>query len=172
MNEGSDQGRSRRGRAHRATTALALAIAVGVAAASPAAAETAAPSGTFDEYENGPGLGYDDIDGHAELVRTGDGRTIVTVEIQGLNPATTYAAHVHTLGCADLAGHYFFAGPVPDGDGPNGDEIWPGPVTAKPAGNARGSTTVGATAGPTASSVVVHATSTGGPRIACADLSS
>jgi hypothetical protein len=51
------------------------------------------------------------------------------------------------------------------------DEIWPGPITANAGGIAMGKTTVGDTAGPTAGSVVVHATDTGGPRIACADLS-
>jgi hypothetical protein len=173
MTEEHRHGIHRRQRAHRAAFAVGLGITVmtaAVALASPAASEAAATSGAFAEYASGPGLGYDDISGHAQLVRTSNGRTIATVEITGLNPSTTYAVHVHALGCADLAGHYFFAGPVPDGDGPNANEIWPGPITANAAGNARGSSTVGAVAGATARSIVVHATSTGGARIACADL--
>lgn len=161
-------------RANRTVVALAAVLVVALMTASPslASANGAASSGSFDEYASGPGLGYTDISGHAQLVRTGNGRTIATVEIKGLTPGQTYAVHVHAGTCANAASpHYFFDDPVPAGDGPNGDEIWPGPVTANAAGNARGKTTVGATAGPTAQSLVVHATPTGGDRIACANLS-
>lgn len=146
--------------------ALAVATGVGTIAA-PAVATPAAATGTFNEYAAGPGLGYD-VGGHAQLVRTSDGRTIVTVVIQGLVPDTGYGVHVHDGSCAALGGHYFFDGPVPGGDGPNGDELWPGPVTANAGGTARGKATVDATADTAAASVVVHAP--GGARIACADL--
>ena len=50
------------------------------------------------------------------------------MKIKGLNPETIYGVHVHAGPCADLGPHYFFDTAVPDGDGPAGDEIWPGPV--------------------------------------------
>lgn len=151
--------------------AVVLAVAVGAFTMSADASSGAGSSGSFSEYASAPGLGYSDITGHAQLVRTGSGKSIATTEIQGLLANTTYAVHVHALGCADLAGHYFYSGPVVDGDGPNADELWPGPITTNAAGNGHGRTAVGATAAATARSVVVHATPTGGPRIACADLS-
>src|SRR5438874_1970188 len=115
MIERTERGPSFRPRATPAAIATALAITAAVAVASPAASETAAAGGAFDEYASGPGLGYHDIGGHAQLVRTSDGRSIATVEITGLNPSATYAVHVHAGSCADFAGHYFFAGPVTDG---------------------------------------------------------
>ena len=145
-------------------------VAGGAALSAPAGADSAASSGSFNPYASGAPA-YADISGHAQLVRTGDGRTIASVELHGLTANSTYAVHVHEFGCADLAGHYHFSGPVPDGDSPAGNEIWPGPVTANAAGNARGHTDVGAAAGMTARSIVVHATPTGGTRVACADLS-
>ena len=156
----------------RVLTVLAILAAWGVATAVPAMSTPASMKGTFNEYASGPSLGYDDVSGNAKLIRTGDGRTNSNVQLKGLLAQTTYAVHVHAGTCADLASpHYFFAGPVPDGDGPNADEIWPGPVTTNPSGNGSAQTSVGAVAGPTARSVVVHATPTGGARIACADLS-
>ena len=77
---------------------------------------------------------------------------------------------MHKLACSDhdADGHYKFPAPVPGGDSPTSDEIWPGPVTANPGGIAHGATMVGAVAGPDAVSVVVHDPS--GAKIACADL--
>lgn len=151
-----------------AGVAAALAIAasgVPSAGASPGAVS----GGRFNEYAAGPTLGYTDIAGRAVLVR-GTARTTAWVEVRGLVPGTTYGVHVHSGGCDNPSSpHYFFAGPVPDGDGPGADEIWPGPVRANRAGIGRGRTVVGATAEGSAASVVVHAPA--GARIACADLS-
>jgi hypothetical protein len=120
--------------------------------------------GEFHSFAAGAGL---QLTGHAQMVRTADGRTIVTVHIAGLAPDTTYGSHVHTQACAvgDADGHYRLnpAGPAAP---PN--EIWPGPFTTNPAGVGNGNVTVDYTAGPTAVSVVVHAP--GGAKIACADL--
>ena len=151
-----------------------LVVAASIVVAFPSASQAgahhgAASHGKFNEYASGPSLGFNDISGKAKLVRTGDGRTKVKVKIKGLNPAEIYGVHVHAGACAEFGPHYFFASAVPDGDGPSGDEIWPGPVTTNKKGHAHGKTTVGATAGPTAGSVVVHAPT--GERIACADLS-
>lgn len=164
-----------RSRAQRGAIAMALLLAAtAIVAASPSASQAGthpggAVHGEFNEYASGPSLGYDHISGHAKLVRTGDGRTTAKVKIKGLNPETIYGVHVHAGPCADLGPHYFFDTAVPDGDGPAGDEIWPGPVITNKKGHAHGKTAVGATAGPTAASVVVHAPT--GERIACADLS-
>ncbi len=109
------------------------------------------------------------LDGHAQLVRTGDGSTIVSVHVSGLSPRTTYGSHVHNLPCGTRAGggHYEHEGF--DG-GPTGyeDEIWPGPLTTNGAGVGRGRVVVPVRAGDAAVSVVVHAP--GGAKIACADL--
>lgn len=106
------------------------------------------------------------ISGRAQMVRTADGKTVVSVHLEGLLANTTYAAHVHAAACAVgfADGHYKFdpAGPAAP---PN--EIWPG-FTTNDAGVGNGNATVDATAGAGAVSVVVHAP--GGTKIACADL--
>ena len=150
-----------------AVTALAVSVVLAVPAVAGGSVVTRGdfttlPDGTAAELEVG---------GHAQMVRRANGTTKVNVQVTGLVPGDAYAAHVHAGTCADEGPHYFFVDPVTDGDGPNGDEIWPGPVSANAGGIATGKATVGDTAGPTAGSVVVHATDTGGPRIACADLS-
>ncbi|HEY3209282.1 MAG TPA: hypothetical protein VGL18_05750 [Actinomycetota bacterium] len=121
-------------------------------------------SGAFHAFAAGEGM---DISGQAQMVRTADGRTIVAIEVRGLNPETTYGSHVHAAACGvgNADGHYKFdpAGPPAP---PN--EIWPGPFTTNPAGIGNGFTIADGTAGPTAVSVVVHAP--GGAKIACADL--
>ena len=113
------------------------------------------------------------IGGRAQMVRTADGKTKVSIHVTGLAPGQSYDSHVHAGSCAVNAGgggHYFFGAPVPDGDGPLADEIWPGPVTANRGGVGNGNTIVGATAGPTAASVVIHRSGPAPNKIACADL--
>ena len=107
------------------------------------------------------------ITGRAQMVRTADGKTIVSIHVEGLVPGTTYAAHVHAAACAvGLAdGHYRFD---PAGAAAPPNEIWPGPFTANDAGIGNADTIADGTAGPTAVSVVIHAP--GGAKIACADL--
>jgi Cu-Zn family superoxide dismutase len=106
------------------------------------------------------------ITGRAQMVRTPEGKTIVSVHVEGLAANTTYGSHVHQLPCdtAEADGHYKNdpAGPAAP---PN--EIWPG-FTTNPAGVGNGNATVDWVAGATAVSVVVHAP--GGAKIACADL--
>ena len=111
------------------------------------------------------GLGQP-ITGRAQMVRTADGKTTVSVRVEGLAPNTTYGSHVHQLPCgtSDADGHYKHdpAGPATP---PN--EIWPG-FTTNDAGIGNGYATVDWTAGAAALSVVVHAPT--GAKIACADL--
>jgi hypothetical protein len=146
--------------------ALALAAAA-VTATSPAGAEGATVTrGEFHSFAVGAGL---EIGGRAQMVRAHDGHTQVTIEVSGLEPGVTYAAHVHAAPCAvgEADGHYMHdpAGVVTP---PN--EIWPGPITANAAGLASGRTVADFHAGPTAVSVVVHRPGPVPNKIACADL--
>lgn len=126
--------------------------------------------GSFAPFADGPSLGYDSVSGEATMIRTASGETIVIVVARGLTAGLTYGSHVHNQACdvGNAGGHYSFGFPV-SGGALDGSEIWPGPFTANPGGNAVGWTMVGAIAGPEAVSVVIHAP--GGAKIACADLS-
>jgi hypothetical protein len=106
------------------------------------------------------------ITGRAQMVRTADGKTTVSVRVEGLAPNTTYGSHVHQLPCgtSEADGHYKND---PTGPATPPNEIWPG-FTTNDAGIGNGNATVDWTAGPTAVSVVIHAP--GGAKIACADL--
>jgi hypothetical protein len=145
------------------TAVLVLAAAL----ARPAAGGSAQVSrGDFHAFAAGAGTA---ISGHAQMVRTADGRTFVSVHVTGLAPNTTYAAHVHKAACGvgDADGHYQFS---PDGGANAVNEIWPGFITnADGVGNGRAMNE--GRAGPAAVSVVIHAlTATPNPKIACADL--
>jgi hypothetical protein len=119
--------------------------------------------GDVQPFATGIGLS---ITGRAQMVRTADGKTVVTIQVEGLSPSTTYGSHVHQQACAngDADGHYRFD---PSGPAAPPNEIWLG-FTTNAAGIGFGYTSVDGTAGPTAMSVVVHAP--GGAKIACADL--
>ena len=142
-----------------------LAAALLTMALVPAAAADGAHVTRGDVHAFAAGTGLD-IAGQAQMIRTADGKTIVTIHVEGLLPNTTYGAHVHQQPCAvgDADGHYRF---VPSGPAAPPNEIWPG-FTTDAAGIGNGKATVDATAGPTAVAVVVHAP--GGSKIACADL--
>ena len=139
-------------------------VVMGLAVASAVGASGARVThGEVHAFATGAGL---DMSGDARMVRTADGKTIVIVHVEGLAPNTTYGSHVHQQACAngDADGHYKFdpAGPATP---PN--EIWPA-FTTNAAGIGNGYASVDGTAGPAATSVVVHAP--GGAKIACADL--
>ena len=87
------------------------------------------------------------IAGRAQMVRTADGRTIVTLHVEGLAPNTTYASHVHAAACAvgDADGHYKFD---PAGAATPPNEIWPGPFTTNELGIGNANTIAAGTAGP------------------------
>jgi hypothetical protein len=131
----------------------------------PAAAGGArATRGDFHEFAAGASM---DISGHAVMVRTADGRTFVSVHVEGLAADAVYGSHVHLKACNDDAAgtHYRFD---PAGAGISPNEIWPGPFTANQGGIGNGNTTADGIAGETARSVVIHAP--GGAKIACSDL--
>ncbi|HVR76999.1 MAG TPA: hypothetical protein VMS99_01265 [Acidimicrobiia bacterium] len=157
--------------ASRRTLATILAMAVVLMAAPAGAGGATVARGAFETFADGPTLGYD-VSGVASMVRTADGKTIVSVNVTGLIPGANYGSHVHNQTCAEgsAGGHYRFDGPVAGG-ALDGFEIWPGPFKANPAGNAHGKTTVHATAGADAVSVVIHAPAPTSQKIACADLS-
>jgi hypothetical protein len=157
----------RRGTQSARSRAAALVAVLGLSAALATAVHAGGATvtrGDFAAFAAGAGL---EITGQAQMVRTADGRTIVSIHLEGLDPNVTYAAHVHAAACAanSANGHYKFD---PAGAAVPPNEIWPGPFTSNDAGIGNGGTIADGTAGPTAVSVVVHAP--GGAKIACADL--
>lgn len=120
--------------------------------------------GDFHPFAAGASL---QITGRAQMIRTADGKTIVTIHVDGLTPGWTYGSHVHKQACANGAadGHYRFD---PSGAATPPNEIWPGPFTANAAGVGNADTIAIGTAGAEAVSVVVHSPT--GAKIACADL--
>lgn len=126
--------------------------------------------GRFEVFAAGVGdTRFDDLRGHAQMIRTADGKTIVKVEVTGLVPGTSYPVHVHAAPCGVGAadGHFQFqpGGPVDDHN-----ELWPG-FTANSAGAGNGMAVAGRTAGERAVSVVIHSPDRSpAPKVACADL--
>ena len=143
---------------------LVIAV-VGVATAVAGGAQVT--GGDFSTFAAGPGLGYE-ITGHAQMVRTADGRTLTHIQVWGLDAGETYPAHVHHLPCDvnNGGGHYQHevGGPADDVN-----EIWPG-FTADASGHGNGYAANDFTARPEAQSVVIHDYKPGAARIACADL--
>jgi hypothetical protein len=136
----------------------------GLALASPVLADgVTVTRGELRAFAAGSAL---DVDGRAQMIRTSDGRTIVTVHIEGLAPSTAYGAHVHQAACdtGDADGHFKFD---PAGAAAPPNEIWPA-FTTNASGIGNGFAIAEGTAGPNAVSVVIHAP--GGAKIACADL--
>lgn len=153
---------------------LAAAAALGVVAIAPATAaahpgDTPAEisTGEFETLPGGTALGYD-IDGQAMMVRLPH-RTLVTVHLDGLDPDTTYPAHVHNAPCSATpagGGHYqhSIGGAV---DPVN--EIWP-TVTTNRDGRGHGLASHDHRARPDAQSIVIHNPLDTRVRLACADL--
>ncbi|MGH8972379.1 MAG: hypothetical protein ACRD0C_04165 [Acidimicrobiia bacterium] len=161
--------RSRIGRG--AAVAALVGIPVFILQLSPAgSAGSQVTRGQFKVFAAGVGdPRFGDLRGHAHMVRSADGKTIVKVEVTGLVPDTTYPVHVHAAPCdvglADGHFQYQAGGPV---DGHN--EIWPG-FTTNAAGAGNGMAVSDRTAGGNAVSVVIHSPdATPAPKVACADL--
>jgi hypothetical protein len=156
-------------RSRRRTAGFGASVAIGLGLISLAGAsgviadEANVTRGDLRAFAAGAGLG---LNGHAEMVRTADGKTIVTVHVEGLQPNTAYGSHVHQQACGagDADGHYEFD---PTGPAAPPNEIWPS-FTTNAAGIGNGRAVVYQTAGSAAVSVVVHAP--GGAKIGCADL--
>lgn len=137
-------------------------VATPVARAGQGAVVTA---GQFGLYPAGTET-VPDLAGRAHMVRVPSGKTIVTVEVTGLAPATTYGAHVHALPCGtNQAGGHYKHDPAGPPAPPN--EIWPG-FTTDAWGTGSGKDVADFIARPEAQSVVIHAP--GGAKLACADL--
>ena len=152
------------GRPNRVAALGATAVMIFAFAPAALAGGAVVTRGDLHAFAAGAGL---PITGRAQMVRTADGRTIVSLHAEGLAPGTTYASHVHAAACAtgDADGHYRFD---PAGSATPPNEIWPGPFTTNDAGVGNANTNASGTAGSGAVSVVVHAP--GGAKIACADL--
>ena len=148
----------------RRLAAGVLCVSLALCFAPSALAAAQVTRGDVAAFAAGAGL---PITGRAQMVRTADGRTIVSVHVEGLQPGVTYASHVHKQACSDgeADGHYRFD---PAGSAAPPNEIWPGPFTANASGIGNADTIAAGTAGPGAVSVVVHAP--GGAKIACATL--
>jgi len=154
-----------RRRIFRGIGLAAASATLALAAVVPAQADGATvTSGEIHAFATSTDAG---IAGSATMVRTADGKTIVTVHAAGLAPDTTYGSHVHLQACANgnAGGHYRFD---PSGPALPPNEIHLG-FTTNAAGIGLGRAVVDASAGPTAVAVVIHAP--GGAKIACADLS-
>jgi hypothetical protein len=152
-------------RRHASVVAVALGLVAALALApSILAVGATVTRGEIGAFATGVGL---PITGRAQMVRTPEGKNIVTLHVEGLAPGTTYASHVHKQACADgeADGHYRFD---PAGAATPPNEIWPGPFTTNDAGVGNANTIADGIAGAAAVSVVVHAP--GGAKIACADL--
>ena len=164
----------------RAFTSASVAIAVATLGAAPAAAGPTKVRGTFQTLPDGAAMGLD-IEGFATLTRSDEG-TAGKVVVRGLEPATTYAAHLHDAPCsaANPGGAHYKNDPAGPAMPPN--ELWFSStndplagITANPGGVAHGRGSADWVARPEAQSVVVHfippgGTTAGGPKIACADL--
>ena len=136
--------------------------------------------GEFTTLPDGEAMGLD-IDGFAQIKRSTDG-TAVKAVVRGLEPGTTYAAHLHNAPCSapDFGGGHYKNDPAGPSVPPN--ELWLSStddpmagITANSGGVAKGRGSADWVARPEAQSVVIHAippggTTAGGPKIACADL--
>ena len=164
----------------RALTLVSAAVAIAALGAVPATAGPKTVGGTFQTLPEGTAMGLE-IDGFATLTRSGAG-TEGKVVVQGLEPATTYAAHLHDAPCSDAnpGGAHYKHDPAGPSMPPN--ELWLSStddpmagIRANSAGVAHGRGGADWVARPEAQSVVVHfippgGTTAGGPKIACADL--
>jgi hypothetical protein len=136
--------------------------------------------GTFTTLPAGAAMGLA-LQGGAQITRMANG-TAVKAHVRGLEPETTYAAHLHNAPCSDPnpgGGHYQ---DVPGGPPLPPNELWlssiddpTAGITSNPAGVAHGRGSADWVARPEARSVIIHAippggTTAGGPKIACADL--
>jgi Cu/Zn superoxide dismutase len=161
----------------RAVLAIAGLVAVG-AFASVAGAATK-ERGAFATLPAGTSMGLV-VEGTAQMTRTADG-TSVKIKVRGLEPGTTYGAHLHNAPCAvNEGGAHYMDDPAGASTPPN--ELWLSStsdplagITANAGGVAQGRGSADWVARPEADAVVIHAippggTTAGGPKIACADL--
>ncbi len=142
-------------------------------------AEAATSVGRFSTLPAGDGLGLE-VDGVAILRRTSDG-TSGRIVLRGLDPGLVYGAHLHNQPCGLGAGGSHYKD-LTTGVGAPPNELWFSStddpfagITANRGGVARGFGAVEWVARPEAQSVVIHQVvsttgTSGGPKVACADL--
>jgi hypothetical protein len=160
---------------------LVGAVAIVTLCALPSAAGAVSKTrGSFQTLPDGVAMGLE-IEGVAQLARDDSG-THGKVVVRGLDPGTTYAAHLHNAPCsaANPGGAHYKDDPSGPALPPN--ELWFSStedplagITANPGGVAHGRGVADWVARPEAQSVVIHAippggSTAGGPKIACADL--
>jgi hypothetical protein len=164
----------------RALTWAGAAFAIAVLGAAPAAGGPTKDRGTFQTLPDGAAMGLA-IDGFAAITRS-DAVTQVKAVVRGLEPATTYAAHLHSAPCsaANPGGGHYKDDPAGAAVPPN--ELWLSStddpmagIDANAGGVAHGRGSANWEARPEAQSVVIHfippgGNTAGGPKIACADL--
>jgi Cu/Zn superoxide dismutase len=164
----------------RALTWAGAALAIVVLGAAPAAAGPTKDRGTFQTLPDGAAMGLE-IEGFAAITRS-DAGTEVKAVVRGLEPGTTYAAHLHNAPCsaANPGGAHYKNDPAGASMPPN--ELWLSStddpmagIEANSGGVAHGRGSADWVARPEAQSVVIHyippgGTTAGGPKIACADL--
>ena len=159
-----------RNRIVSASVAAFVSLSIAVFAGAPASAGARVTRGALHPFAaalTDPTLSeYRDLSGHAQMVRTAEGKTLVSVHVEGLLGNVFYPSHVHKASCADGAadGHYKFD---PNGPADAANEIWMS-FASGPDGVGHGDARADRTAGPAAVSVVVHAPN--GAKIGCADL--
>lgn len=100
---------------------IALAVAVGLSAcgSSDEKESTEVVGGQFALVPDAPS-GYDSLSGEATLERS-DGRTVIALDLEGLQPDNAYEAHLHSGGCdqADPGGPHFKFDPKGSEEPPN-----------------------------------------------------
>ncbi len=163
----------------RSTTLVGVTLAIALVAP-PAAGGATKTRGTFETLPAGAALGLE-IRGIAEVKRTDEG-TAAKLVVRGLEPAATYAAHLHNAPCsaANPGGGHYKNDPAGPGVPPN--ELWLSStddplagITANAAGVAHGRGSADWSARLEAQAVVIHyispgGSTAGGPKIACADV--
>jgi hypothetical protein len=161
-------------------TLASATLAIAAIGAAPAGAGPTKDRGTFETLPDGAAMGLE-IDGFATITRS-DAGTEVKAVVRGLEPGTTYAAHLHNAPCSasNPGGAHYKNDPAGPSMPPN--ELWLSStddpmagITANSGGVAHGRGSTGWVARPDAESVVIHfippgGTTAGGPKIACADL--
>jgi hypothetical protein len=154
---------------------ILLATAGITATASPADAEghpdREVTRGHVMTLQGGEDLGYE-LRGRARMVRTDrwGGMTRVVIRVRGLDPNTSYPAHVHNQPCSATpagGGHYQH---VIGGSVDPVNEIWP-TITTDDRGSGLGFAIHGERAREDARSIVVHYPPNTSIRLACVDLS-
>ena len=165
----------------RGLTFASAALAIAAFAAAPAAAAGPVKErGTFQTLPDGAAMGLE-IEGFATITRTDSGTDVKAV-VRGLEPGTTYAAHLHNAPCSDAnpGGAHYKNDPAGPSVPPN--ELWLSStddamagIAANAGGVAHGRGSADWVARPEAQSVVIHfippgGTTAGGPKVACADL--